>query len=222
MNLIYEALWTVAESSCDFNAGETQLLLFDWSNNTGVIDVKRDGSVLEGKPSFEILGLTFSFKLDRGSYITSIAKSASKKIGSLIRSMKFLSREVALYLYKSTIRLCIKYHWHVWAGAPSCYLEFLYKLQKRICRTDGNSLAAFLESFAHHWNVASISLFYRYYIGRCLSELAQLVPPRYCWGRSSRYSDSLHDFPVTILDIRRMPMSTFSFLLHPGSVFLCL
>ena len=30
----------------DFNAGKTQLVMFDWSNNTGFIDVKRDGSVL--------------------------------------------------------------------------------------------------------------------------------------------------------------------------------
>ena len=31
----------------DFNAGKTQLVSFDRSNNTGAIDVKMDGSVLE-------------------------------------------------------------------------------------------------------------------------------------------------------------------------------
>ena len=56
------------------------------------------------KNCFKRLGLTFSSKLDRGSYIISIAKTVSKKIGALIRSMKFLSPEVALYLYKSTIQ----------------------------------------------------------------------------------------------------------------------
>ena len=61
-----------------------------------------DGSALEEKLSFKMLGLTFSSKLDWGSYIISIAKTASKNIGALIRSMKFLSPEVALYLYKST------------------------------------------------------------------------------------------------------------------------
>ena len=30
----------------DFNAGKTQLVSFDWSNNTGVIDLEMDGSVL--------------------------------------------------------------------------------------------------------------------------------------------------------------------------------
>ena len=73
-----------------------------------------------------MLGLNFSSKLDWGSYIISITKTASMKIGALIRSMKFLSPEVALYLYKSTIRLCMEYCCHVWAGAPSCYLDFLF------------------------------------------------------------------------------------------------
>ena len=133
----------------DFNVGETQLVSFDLSNNTGAIDVKMDGPVLEEKSSFKMLGLTFSFKLDWGSYIISIAKSASQKNGALIRSMKFLTPEVALYLYKPTIRSCREFCCHVWAGVPSCYLEFLDKLQKRICRAIGTSLAASLEPLTH-------------------------------------------------------------------------
>ena len=51
----------------DFNAGKTQLVLFDRSNNAaGAVDVKMDGSVLEEKSSFKMLGLTFSYKLDWG------------------------------------------------------------------------------------------------------------------------------------------------------------
>ena len=156
-----------------------------------------DVSVPEWKTSFKMLGLTFSSKLDRGSYIVSIAKTASKKIGALICSMKFLSPEVALYLYKSTLQPCMEYCCHVWADAPSCYLELLDKLQKRICRTVGPSFAA-SEPLAHRRNVARLSLFYRYYFGRCSSELAQLVPLPYSRGRSTRYSDRLHDFSVTI------------------------
>ena len=57
--------------------------------NTGVIDVKVVGSVLEEKISFKIL--TFSFKLDSGSYIISIAKTTSKTIRALICSIKFFS-----------------------------------------------------------------------------------------------------------------------------------
>ena len=72
-----------------------------------------------------MLGLTCSSRLDWGSYIISIAKTASKKIGALISSMKFLSPEVALYLYKSDIWPCMAYCCHVWTGAPNCYLELL-------------------------------------------------------------------------------------------------
>ena len=61
------------------------------------------------------------------------------------------------------------------AGAPTCHLELLGKLQKQTCRTVGPSLAASLETLAHHGNVTSSSLFYRYYVGRCSSELAKLV-----------------------------------------------
>ena len=37
----------------DFNAEKTQLDSFEWSNNTGAIDVKMDGSVYRKKSSFE-------------------------------------------------------------------------------------------------------------------------------------------------------------------------
>ena len=33
----------------DFNTGRNQLVSFDWSNNTGSVDMKMDGSVLEDK-----------------------------------------------------------------------------------------------------------------------------------------------------------------------------
>ena len=72
-----------------------------------------DEPALEEKPSFKMLGLTFSSKLDWGSDIICIAKTASKKIGPLICSMKFLYSEVALYLNKSTI----------WPWMENCFMS---------------------------------------------------------------------------------------------------
>ena len=89
----------------DFNVRKTQLVLFDQSNNTGAIDVKMDGSMFEEKSSFKMLGLCFPSKLDWGSYIISITKNSYNKIRASIYSMKFLSPEVVLYLYKSAIQL---------------------------------------------------------------------------------------------------------------------
>ena len=114
-----------------------------------------------------MLGDYFPSELDQGSYIFSITK---KKIVALIHSMKHLSCEAVLYLYKSTIQPCTKYCYHVWTGAPTCCLELLDKLQ--IFWTVGLSLAASLEPLTHCRNVARYSLFYRYYFGRCTSELA--------------------------------------------------
>ena len=166
-----------------------------------------------------MLGLTFSSKLDWGSCIISIAKSASKRIGALICYMKSLSPEVALYLYKSTIRPFMEYCCHVWAGAPSYYLELLDMLQKRICRTVGPSLAASLEPLAHRRNVANLSLFYS----------ITLVDVHLNWLNWLHSIDSLLYTSFLIigvlvilidcmillspfLDVTRMSMSTVSFL----------
>ena len=88
----------------------------------GAIDGKMDGFVL--------LGLTFSSRLDLSSYIITIAKTASKKIIVLIRSMKFLSPEVTLYLYKSITWPCMEYCCCL-GLCFSCYLELLDNSSKR-------------------------------------------------------------------------------------------
>ena len=89
LNLIFETLDWGKKWLVDFNAGKTQLVSFDWSNSNGSIDVKMDGSVLEEKSSFKMLGLTFSSKLDWGSYIICIGRTASKKIGALFYEVSF-------------------------------------------------------------------------------------------------------------------------------------
>ena len=166
----------------DFIAGKTQLVLLNSSNNTGAIDVKMNGSVLVEKSPLKMLGLTVS-----------IAKTASKKIGTLNCSMKFLSPEVVLYLYKSIIQpLCNAV---VISGLQLLAATWNYKLQKWIYRTVGPSLA---EPLAHCQNVASLSVFYRCYFGRCSFELVELVPLPYFQGSSTHYSDGLHVFSVTM------------------------
>ena len=58
-------------------------------------------------------------------------------------------------------------------------------------------LLRLLKPLAHHRNVASLSLFYSYYFGRCSSELAELVPLPHSCGSFTSYSNRLHDFSVT-------------------------
>ena len=101
-------LWDMRqEVACWFQCCKTQLVSFDWSNNTGANDVNMDVSVLEEKSSFMMLGLTFSSKLDWDSYLISITKTAFKKIGACICSIKFL-----LCLICISVNLPYGYAWN--------------------------------------------------------------------------------------------------------------
>ena len=129
--------------------------------------------------------------------------------------MKFLFHEVALHLYKSTIRL---YCCHVWTGAPSCYLDLLDKLQKQICRTVGPSLAASFEPLAHRQNVASLVI--------------TMVDVHLNWLNWFHFLILKVGLIITLIDcmiflspfvdVKRISMSTVSFLTRLDSGILCL
>ena len=100
---------------------------------------------------------------------------------------------------KSTIQLCMEHCCHVWAGTRSCYLDILEKLQKQAVRVVSLSFSAFRKLLADSRNVSSHASFYRYYFGRCSSELTELIPFPYSSGSSTHYSNRLYDFSVTII-----------------------
>ena len=104
-----------------------------------------------------------SSKLDCGSFIISIVKSTSKKIGDLILLWSF-------FLLKF---LCVSInllYGHAWNTVVVSGLVLLVATWDY--RAAGSSLATSLELLVNRWNVASLSLFYRYYFCICLSELA--------------------------------------------------
>ena len=97
----------------------------------------RDGGNIHLMPVwqlFSLLKLTNHFWKVK---LNPIAKTASKKIISLIYSRKFLSPEVALYLSVSNYLYVHAWNTAVMSGLVLlvCFLELLDKLQKRICRT---------------------------------------------------------------------------------------
>ena len=100
---------------------------------------------------------------------------------------------------------------NVWADTPSSYLELLDKLQKWICRTVCPSLAASHKPLAHCQNVTSLSLLYRYYFGRCSSELAELVLLPFSWGSFLVILIDCMIFLPPFLGVTRMFMLTVSF-----------
>ena len=151
-----------------------------------------------------------------------LAKTASEKIRALIRCMRFLSLEFARYFNKSTIRPCMEYYSHIWAGALNCYLEMFNKLQNRVCRAVGSSVAPSLETLAHRRNVTSISFFYRhYFVDVHLNWLN--------WSHFFIFLRGLLVLPIDCLiflspcqDVIRISMSEVSFLLQLGSGIICL
>ena len=80
---------TTVFSMCDQASDLWQQLELAFELESDLRDVVEEKFLDEEKSSFRMLGLTFSSKLDLGSYIISIAKTAFKKIGALIHSMKF-------------------------------------------------------------------------------------------------------------------------------------
>ena len=107
---------------------------------------------------------------------------------------------------------------------PSCYLEFLDKLQKRICRTVSASLATSLEPLAYCQNVASLS--------QLFSIAITLVDDYLNWinwfhflileGGLLIILIVCMIFQQPFLDVIRMSMSTVSFLAKLDSGILCL
>ena len=120
--------------------------------------MKIDGSILEEQSFFMMLGLYFACKLDWGSYIIFIAKAASKKIEALICSMKYLSFEVTVHLYKCTLWSCLEYCCHVLSSAPSWYLKCQIDYKKKYVGLLVLHLLSFLEHLAHCQNIASVYL----------------------------------------------------------------
>ena len=146
-----------------------------------------------------------------------LVKTALKKIVALICFIAFISPVVALYLYRFTIQPCIEYWCHLWTGACNCYLHISDKLLKQVCRTVGPSLAASPEPLTHWWHAINWSLFYRYYFGKIISELLELVQLPHSSGRSMCHFNKLHYFSVTI-PIYYKDVHISSFFLHTSKL----
>ena len=182
-----------------FNATKTKLLSFNRHRDPLLVPVKMSSTELHEETSFRLLGLTFTPTMDWKPYIQSIAKAASRKVGSLFRAQRFLSPESILYLYKSTIRPCMEYCSHIWGGAPmSKGLDLLDRVQKRVVNLVGKELCAGLLTLSHRRNVASLCLLYKYYYRKCSSELADLVPPKRVTVRSTRFSEQMHRHTLSL------------------------
>ena len=90
----------------------------------------------------------------------------------------------------------MEYCCHLWAGAPAHLLNLLNRIQNCVSNMIGPQLSLKLQSLSHRRDVASLSLFYKYFHGHCSEELASLVPSRKIFTCKTRLAAKAHEFTV--------------------------
>src|ERR1700755_2534175 len=113
------------------------------------------------KPSsvLNILVVSFSRYLSWKDHITSLSKQASKRLAVLRRLQYFFTPPQLLALYRSVVRPCMEYASHIWCG--STHTALLEKVEYRAFRLINSP--ALTISLSASRNVASLSLYFRYY-----------------------------------------------------------
>ena len=146
------------------------------------------------------------------TYLQSIGKLASQRIGCLYRARHYLQPQSVLYLYKSTVRPLMEYCCHLWAGAPRTHLSILDRVERRVKNLVGQKLCDELQPLSVRRDVASLSLFYRYYFGRCSSALSECVPKPKVFSRYSRRASPTTCYHVEIERNRTQSRSSSFFV----------
>ena len=97
-----------------FSSASDKAKLFaeNFCKNSNVDDSSISLLVFPSRPNLKLYNISLL------SWIGALTLSVLLKLPPRT-SMKFLCPEVPLFLYKSTIRPCMEYYCHVWAGAPA-------------------------------------------------------------------------------------------------------
>ena len=117
----------------------------------------------------------------------------------------------------------MEYCCHIWGGAPRSQGLDLLEVQKRVVNLVGPELSADLHALPHRRDVASLSLFYKYYYRKCSSDLADLVARKRVPVRSTRFSNQMHlhksiylsaglIFMIQAFFLARQPFETLSLM----------
>merc|ERR1712212_1258368 len=181
----------------NFNDLKTQFMLMSLSSLTDDLNIMFKNTAIKPTTTFHLFGLTISSNLSWKPHIQQIAKSVSAKLGILFRCRPFFTSEQLLRIYKGLIRPCLEYCSHVWGGSSSTYL--LDRVESKAFRLiNAPLLTSQLPSLKLRRDVASLSLFYRYYFGRCSDELYYCVPGPKNWSRNTRLATASHEFCVEV------------------------
>ena len=133
----------------DLNARKTQLVAFDWSDNTGAIDLKMDWQFLRKNHLFKMRWLTLLNWIVVLT-LSIVLKQPPRKLEAWFVLWSFFFLKL-ICISITTIWSFMEYCCDVWAGARSCYLD-CYICYEQLCYiyklfyiTIHPSLAAFFE-----------------------------------------------------------------------------
>ena len=185
-----------------FNASKTQFLHLSTRHNLpDSYPLFFDDTHLSLSSTLDILGLSFTKNLNWKLHISSLAKTASKKLGVLWRLRQHFSPPQLLTLYRGLIRPCMEYASHIWGG--STHTALLNKVESKAFRLiNSPPLTDCLPSLKHRRNVASLAIFYRLYNSRSSQELAACLPPPLPRPRCTRLSSHSHPYSVHLTNAR--------------------
>nr|CAI5837092.1 unnamed protein product [Callosobruchus analis] len=111
-------------------------------------------------------------------HVVTTAKTASQKFGVLFRCRKLYTPEQLLLLYKA---------------------QLLDSIQNRAVKLiDAPNLTKDLHSLKHRRRVAGLSLFYRFYHGRCSTELSQIIRLKAVRKTNTRETLRAHPYQVEV------------------------
>ena len=190
-----------ADNLVNFNVSKTQFLPISLSSTPSDISLIFENNEIEPLDSINILGVQVASNFSWREHIMNIAKSASKILGALFRRKKYFSSEQLLKIYKGLIRPCLEYCSHVWGASSYTYL--LDRVESKAIRLIGDAtVTSSLDSLSLRRKVASLSLFYRYYFGRCSDELAGCIPPPLARPRNTRQASFMNRHAVGICNPR--------------------
>ena len=189
------------ENLVAFNASKTQFLHITTRTDLPDISLSFDNTQITPSSSMNILGVSFSSDLSWKDHIISLAKSASQKMGMLFRLRYFFTPKQLLSVYKGIVRPCMEYASHLWHGSP--HTALLNRVERKAFRLIASPLLTdTMQPLSVRRNVASLSLFYRYYHEHCSSELSTIVPPPLRRPRSTRLSTHSHPYSVQLSNAR--------------------
>ncbi len=158
-----------------FNASKTQLLHLSTRHNLpNSYPLFFDNTQLSSSSTLNILGLSYIQNLNWKLYI-SLTKSASSKLGVLYRLRQFLFPAQLMSIYRSFVCPRMEYAPHVWGG--STHTALLDRVESKAYRNFSSPYLT--DNFLPHKfrrQVASLSIFYRYFHSECFSELANCMP----------------------------------------------